>query len=62
MANKDNNLSIGRLTSEYLELNRELIDAINEDRSLSEREALTERIRTILRTIEELEARRSAKS
>jgi hypothetical protein len=62
MANKDNNLSIGRLTSEYLELNRELIDAINEDRSLSEREALTERIRTILRTIEELEAGRSAKS
>jgi hypothetical protein len=62
MNNDDNYLRIGMLTNEYLELNKQFIDAIRADKPAAERSALKERIKTVLERIEKLEADRAARA
>jgi hypothetical protein len=58
----DSYIQIGMLTNEYLELNKQFIDAIKTDKPADVRAALKERIKTVLEEIERLEAERSTKS
>jgi hypothetical protein len=50
---------IAVLTGEYIQLNGEFIDALNQDRPSEELTALKERIRSTLEEIERLEKLRS---
>jgi uncharacterized small protein (DUF1192 family) len=62
MNNEDNYIRIGMLTNEYLDLNKEFMEAIRADKPASVRKALKERIKAVLEEIERLEAERAAKS
>ncbi|MCE3283408.1 MAG: hypothetical protein K0Q66_2145 [Chitinophagaceae bacterium] len=62
MEYNDDYIKIGMLTNEYLDLNKEFIEAIKADKPAAVRSALKERIRVVLEEIEKLEAERSAKS
>lgn len=53
---------IGLLTAEYIELNNQFIEALNNDQPADELSMLKEKIKTILEKIEELEKARSSAS
>lgn len=53
---------IRQLSDEYLELVKQFVDAMNEDKPASERAVLRQRVKIILEEIDRLEALRSQKS
>ncbi len=55
-------IEIGMLTNEYLQLNKQFIEAINLNKPIEELTALKEKIRVVLDKIEQLEKARSESS